>query len=67
MITASHNPKQDNGLKIIERNGSMLDPNWEKFVEEMVNTDDIFSFLKDFNENKNETFKPELDIFENKA
>ena len=32
MITASHNPKQDNGIKIIERNGAMLDPKLEKVV-----------------------------------
>jgi phosphoacetylglucosamine mutase len=33
MITASHNPKQDNGLKIIERDGAMLNMAWEKLVE----------------------------------
>ena len=32
MITASHNPKQDNGIKIIEKNGAMLDPKLEKVV-----------------------------------
>ena len=33
MVTASHNPKQDNGLKIIENDGSMLEPSWEKLAE----------------------------------
>lgn len=37
MITASHNPKQDNGVKLIERNGSMLDSKWEKLSEKLIN------------------------------
>ena len=41
MITASHNPKQDNGVKIIERTGAMLDPKLEKVVENLVNAEDL--------------------------
>jgi len=37
MITASHNPKNDNGLKIIERDGSVLNMDWESISEEIVN------------------------------
>jgi len=37
MITASHNPKHDNGLKIIERDGSVLNLDWESIAEEIVN------------------------------
>lgn len=37
MITASHNPVQDNGVKIIDANGSMLETRWEKIVEEFCN------------------------------
>jgi phosphoacetylglucosamine mutase len=29
MITASHNPKEDNGIKMIESTGGMLTPWWE--------------------------------------
>uniref|UniRef100_A0A146LS24 Putative phosphoacetylglucosamine mutase 1 n=1 Tax=Lygus hesperus TaxID=30085 RepID=A0A146LS24_LYGHE len=30
MITASHNPECDNGVKIIEPDGGMLDMEWEE-------------------------------------
>ena len=29
MVTASHNPAEDNGIKMIEPDGRMLDPDWE--------------------------------------
>lgn len=29
-ITASHNPVEDNGLKLMDPSGSMLAPAWEK-------------------------------------
>lgn len=40
MITASHNPEQDNGLKIIEPDGSMLDQQWEDLADEIANLQD---------------------------
>lgn len=33
MITASHNPKDDNGIKIIEDNGDVLPVSWEPLAE----------------------------------
>eukprot|EP00760_Papus_ankaliazontas_P036084 PhM_4_TR8185/c0_g1_i1/m.81980/K01836/PGM3; phosphoacetylglucosamine mutase len=36
-ITASHNPHADNGLKLIDVNGGMLDPSWEKHTEALAN------------------------------
>jgi phosphoglucomutase len=47
MVTASHNPKQDNGLKIFERDGEMLEAAWEKLAEDIVNTKDIAGFLSE--------------------
>ena len=47
MVTASHNPKQDNGLKIFDRNGDMLEASWEALAEDFVNTKDIAGFLKE--------------------
>ena len=41
----------------------MLETKWEKFIEDMVNTDDIEQFLQDFNQNKMEGFQPDCDIF----
>jgi phosphoacetylglucosamine mutase len=52
MVTASHNPKQDNGLKIFDRDGSMLEASWEKLAEDMVNTQDIAGFLRDLVDGK---------------
>lgn len=45
MITASHNPKQDNGLKLIEKDGSMLCHEWEIMAEKLVNAEDLAAFL----------------------
>ena len=52
MVTASHNPKQDNGLKIFEKDGSMLEHSWEKLAEDLVNTPDIAGFLRALAEGK---------------
>lgn len=38
MITASHNPVQDNGVKLIEPSGEMLESDWERIVEKFCNT-----------------------------
>ncbi|EPY37163.1 phosphoacetylglucosamine mutase [Strigomonas culicis] len=37
MITASHNPADDNGFKIIDYNGEMLDPTWEEWCCKAAN------------------------------
>ena len=37
MITASHNPPQDNGVKIVEPDGSMLVMDWERLAIELAN------------------------------
>ncbi|VDM46604.1 unnamed protein product [Toxocara canis] len=43
MITASHNPENDNGVKLIDPKGEMLNASWEKAANELVNcTDDEF-------------------------
>lgn len=40
MVTASHNPAHDNGLKIVDHNGDCLDEAWEKIFDDVVNCDD---------------------------
>lgn len=37
MITASHNPEQDNGIKIVDTDGGMLSQDWEPLAEEIAN------------------------------
>ena len=48
MVTASHNPAVDNGVKIIENNGSMMDQSWEPLAEKLANAPDLRAFLEEF-------------------
>ncbi|CAI4398188.1 AAC_collapsed_G0014140.mRNA.1.CDS.1 [Saccharomyces cerevisiae] len=47
MITASHNPYQDNGVKIVEPDGSMLLATWESYAMQLANA---ASFATNFEE-----------------
>ena len=40
MITASHNPECDNGVKIIDPSGGMLDSSWEDICTSLANEKD---------------------------
>ncbi|SMN22954.1 similar to Saccharomyces cerevisiae YEL058W PCM1 Essential N-acetylglucosamine-phosphate mutase [Maudiozyma saulgeensis] len=46
MITASHNPPMDNGVKIIEPDGSMLSQSWESLATNLANITANENFLK---------------------
>ena len=37
MVTASHNPEEDNGVKIADYNGEMVSPVWEEMATEVAN------------------------------
>ncbi|KAG5287513.1 N-acetylglucosamine-phosphate mutase [Histoplasma capsulatum var. duboisii H88] len=37
MITASHNPAEDNGIKLVDPMGEMLEADWEKYATRLAN------------------------------
>eukprot|EP00512_Aurantiochytrium_limacinum_P003136 CAMPEP_0171502158 /NCGR_PEP_ID=MMETSP0958-20121227/10006_1 /TAXON_ID=87120 /ORGANISM="Aurantiochytrium limacinum, Strain ATCCMYA-1381" /LENGTH=558 /DNA_ID=CAMNT_0012037149 /DNA_START=119 /DNA_END=1795 /DNA_ORIENTATION=- len=37
MVTASHNPHRDNGVKLVDPDGGMLSQNWETFATDLCN------------------------------
>jgi phosphoacetylglucosamine mutase len=45
MVTASHNPAQDNGAKIVDPSGAMLDQEWEARAPSFVNAPDPVAAL----------------------
>lgn len=45
MITASHNPEKDNGIKIVDTDGGMLSQEWEPLAEEIANLKSVVDVL----------------------
>ncbi|NWR76303.1 AGM1 mutase, partial [Centropus unirufus] len=40
MVTASHNPEEDNGVKLVDPLGEMLHPSWEEYATQLVNAEE---------------------------
>ncbi|XP_004628361.1 phosphoacetylglucosamine mutase [Octodon degus] len=40
MVTASHNPEEDNGVKLIDPLGEMLAPSWEEHATRLANAEE---------------------------
>lgn len=50
MVTASHNPEHDNGVKLVDPRGEMLESSWESHATVLANassTDELISALHD--------------------
>ena len=41
MITASHNPEGDNGVKLVDPAGEMLEQSWEGVATQLANCADV--------------------------
>ncbi|EGG07404.1 uncharacterized protein MELLADRAFT_116324 [Melampsora larici-populina 98AG31] len=47
MITASHNPEEDNGVKLIDPQGEMLNSSWESHATSLANSSNHFKTLEE--------------------
>jgi len=47
MVTASHNPAVDNGLKIADASGGMLHASWEAHCTTLANCDDVEAAIRE--------------------
>ena len=45
MLTASHNPEEDNGVKLIDPMGEMLEETWEGYATSVVNVGLVFTHI----------------------
>ncbi|TDL28636.1 phosphoacetylglucosamine mutase [Rickenella mellea] len=46
MITASHNPEPDNGVKLVDPRGEMLEASWEHHASTLANADTFGDFVE---------------------
>ncbi|EGO04561.1 hypothetical protein SERLA73DRAFT_173856 [Serpula lacrymans var. lacrymans S7.3] len=50
MVTASHNPETDNGVKMVDPRGEMLDSSWEVYATTLANSSTTEMFLSTLEE-----------------
>lgn len=58
MITASHNSREDNGVKIIDKNGAMITQSWEDPFTDAVNATDLNQYIQELVISKGISFNP---------
>lgn len=61
MITASHNQECDNGCKLVDPLGDMLEEKWESYATQLVNSNDLKATLTSLAENE---FKEYIDKYD---
>ncbi|XP_014829918.1 PREDICTED: phosphoacetylglucosamine mutase [Poecilia mexicana] len=65
MVTASHNPEEDNGVKLIDPMGEMLTSSWEDYATQLANTDqnELLKTLKDIIEKEAVDMSQEANVY----
>nr|CAB3264817.1 phosphoacetylglucosamine mutase [Phallusia mammillata] len=65
MVTASHNPEEDNGVKLIDPHGEMLQQEWEVYATKLANVgnDEIIKELNNIVKLENISLEEQATIF----
>ncbi|XP_038818162.1 phosphoacetylglucosamine mutase isoform X1 [Salvelinus namaycush] len=65
MVTASHNPEEDNGVKLVDPMGEMVTPAWEVYATQLANAEqeELLTALKDVIEREAISMAQEASVF----
>lgn len=65
MVTASHNPEEDNGVKLVDPMGEMVTQDWEEHATQLANADqeDLLTALKNIIEKEAINMSQEANVF----